>query len=155
MSVKEVIDLVEIAQARDAEACGRLMDYWIEETDWIPRLHSAEQAVDFLADLIGRGWVTLVRREGKAVGFLAREGAEIHALYLAPPVRGQGIGKMLLDHAKAQEKQLGLWTFQANIPAQRFYLREGFSEVRRSQGEGNDEGLPDIRYEWRRFDGRK
>ena len=49
---------------------------------------------------------------------------------------------------KARAGRLWLWTFQANLGAQRFYLREGFAEVRRTDGAGNDEGLPDIQYHW-------
>ena len=33
--------------------------------------------------------------------------------------------------------------------AQRFYLREGFAETARTDGARNEEGLPDIAYEWR------
>jgi ribosomal protein S18 acetylase RimI-like enzyme len=62
--------------------------------------------------------------------------------------RGQGIGSDLLRQAQAAAPALTLWTFQANTGAQRFYLRHGFREALRTQGEANDEGLPDIRYEW-------
>lgn len=41
--------------------------------------------------------------------------------------------------------RLSLWTFAADTPAQRLYVREGGQEVRRIGG-GNEENLPDIRY---------
>ena len=63
---------------------------------------------------------------------------------------GQRIGHRLLRDAQKQETALELWTFQANEGAQRFYLREGFKEVERTDGQGNDEKLPDIRYRWER-----
>ena len=72
----------------------------------------------------------------------------MHALYLLPEACGQGIGKALLDRAKGEAGPLELWTFQANTGAQRFYLREGFVEARRTDGAENDEGLPDIFYTW-------
>ena len=71
----------------------------------------------------------------------------VTALYVAQP--GQGRGKALLDHAKDQETGLTLWTFIANQRARRFYAREGFSEVGRTEGD-NEEGLPDMRLSWDR-----
>ena len=52
-------------------------------------------------------------------------------------------GRALLDEVKV----LGLvqlWTFQANVRARAFYLREGFRELRFTDGAGNDEKLPDV-----------
>jgi putative acetyltransferase len=43
--------------------------------------------------------------------------------------------------------RLSLWTFQANEGARRFYAREGFAEVRMTEGD-NEEGLPDVLLEW-------
>ena len=37
---------------------------------------------------------------------------------------------------------------QANLRASRFYRAAGFIEVARSDGAGNDFGLPDVRFEW-------
>ncbi len=45
-------------------------------------------------------------------------------------------------------RTLDLWTFQSNIGAQRFYNRHGFLEVMRTDGAGNEERSPDIRYRW-------
>ena len=54
-----------------------------------------------------------------------------------------------VDRAKAAHPDgLQLWTFQANAPAQRFYERHGFHEVERTDGAGNEERSPDIRYRW-------
>ncbi|MEO5621323.1 MAG: GNAT family N-acetyltransferase, partial [Cypionkella sp.] len=85
-------------------------------------------------------------------GFMALERGEarsatITALYLTPQARNRGLGKALLDRAKAEAERLTLWTFQANHQAQRFYLREGFAESRRTAGD-NEENLPDIQFVW-------
>jgi hypothetical protein len=49
-----------------------------------------------------------------------------------------------------RERPLGLrlWTFQANAGARRFYERHGFGATEFTAGD-NEEGAPDIRYEWR------
>ena len=143
---------IRIAPARpeDAAACARIMSDWIDETPWIPRVHTRAEDRGFLEHLIGRGWVSVAWRGDAIAGFIARDGSEIHALYVAGPQRGRGVGKALLDAARAARPELDLWTFQANTRARAFYRREGFHETRRSDGTGNDEGLPDIRYHWSR-----
>ena len=99
--------------------------------------------------MIDKGWVRVVESgDGRILGFIARNGEEIDALFVAAPERGQGVGVALLDDAKARANRLELWTFQRNTGAQKFYEREGFAEVTRSDGAGNQEQLPDVRYAW-------
>ena len=141
---------IDAAGTRDAAACARILSDWRRETAWMPRIHGHEDDQDFLADLIARGWVSVVRDGAGLAGFMARDGGEIHALYIAASHRGRGLGHALLRQAKEARPTLGLWTSQANRRAQAFYLREGFREVCRTDGAGNDDGLPDIRYEWSR-----
>jgi GNAT superfamily N-acetyltransferase len=129
---------------------GTILSDWIEEMLWMPRLHSRAQDRAFCLHLVETMAVWAVQPDHQVLGFLAQEGAEVPALYLAPAARGRGLGKALLDEAKAaNDGCLGLWTFQANTGAIRFYSREGFSEVARTDGSGNDEKLPDLRLEWR------
>ncbi len=138
------------ARPEDAPAIAAILSGWTDETPWLPRVHSRAEDLENAAELIRRGWVSIAREAGQVLGFIAHEGEEIHALYVARPARGQGIGSALIDHAKARASRLGLWAFEANLRARAFYRREGFREVARSDGAGNDEGLPDIRLEWSR-----
>ena len=136
----------------DAEACAEILRRWMNENDWYATPHTPDEDVPFLTSLIVGGWTTVVDA-GEVQGFLVHEKSWINCLYLTPDARGKGIGKQLLDHAKlAHPEGLQLWTFQANTGAQRFYLREGFREVERTDGSGNEEKLPDIRYVWRMFE---
>ena len=175
------------ARPLDAGATGDILHAFETGTSWMPKQHSAAEAVAFCSHMIDRGWVTVARepapsscatlnmgqgsgggmpgapplpprqdlsvgRDGRPVvqGFLARDGEDILALYVRPSQTGRGIGRALMQAAKARCPRLRLWTFQANIAAQRFYLREGFAEAARTDGAGNDEGLPDIHYIWER-----
>jgi ribosomal protein S18 acetylase RimI-like enzyme len=134
----------------DAAPLARILGDWIREVGWMPILHSRDDDVGFLAGLIGDKEVLVARDADGAMGFLALGKAEIPALYLAPRARGRGVGKALLDAAKAMQPHLSLWVFQANGRAVEFYLREGFHEMSRTDGKRNAEGLPDLRLIWRR-----
>lgn len=118
----------------------------------MPRIHTRAEDLSFAGMMIDRGWVTVAEVAGEATAFLAREGTMIHALYVAAPHRQHGVGATLLQSAMRNAPQLTLWTFQANNGAQRFYLRHGFTEAERTDGAGNDEKMPDIRYVWNRKD---
>ncbi|MFD1341551.1 GNAT family N-acetyltransferase [Litorisediminicola beolgyonensis] len=137
------------ARPLDAGALGAILDGWVRATPWMPQLYSGAEAVSFLSQMIDAGWVTTAETDGAPAGFLARDGGDVHALYLGEGARGRGIGARLLDAAKSGESALSLWTFEANTGAQRFYDREGFVPVRRTSGD-NDEGLPDIQFRWQR-----
>jgi ribosomal protein S18 acetylase RimI-like enzyme len=67
-----------------------------------------------------------------------------------PEFRRRGFGTALLD--KTKELRPGgftLWTFPANEQACRFYEQHGLRPIEYGDGSGNEEGVPDVRYEWR------
>lgn len=75
---------------------------------------------------------------------------ELDWLWVVPERQGAGIGSALLDHAKALAPAgLALWTFVSNTPARAFYEHRGFLPVGGTDGSGNEEGAPDVRYLWR------
>ncbi|MEO5614063.1 MAG: GNAT family N-acetyltransferase [Cypionkella sp.] len=133
----------------DAPAIATILGAWNRDTAWMPKLHSPAEDLGFAQHLIASR-ITRVLRAPDVLGFLARADEEVEALYLAPVARGRGHGARLLAEAKAACPQLRLYTFQANLPAQRFYAREGFTEIARSDGTENDEHLPDLRLVWRK-----
>ncbi len=137
------------ADPGDAGRLGAMITEAVEARAWKPRLHSAAQDIAHVGTLIDRGWVTVAELGPEVAGFLAREGYEIHALFVAGWAQGRRLGSALLEQAKTRADRLELWTFQQNEGAQRFYLRHGFAETRCTTGD-NEEGLPDIHYLWRR-----
>jgi len=142
--------LLRPARPLDAGAVAGILSGFIDEMDWLPRIHSRAEEVAFADTLIDRGWTTVAVHAGRVSGFLAQAGEEIHALYLDPGARGLGIGTRLIEAAKAGNQRLTLWCFQANRAAQGFYRARGFREAERTDGTANDEGLPDIRFVWER-----
>ena len=90
----------------------------------------------------------------RVVGVASRDGEWLSQLYVAPGRTGEGIGQRLLDTmleeaAAAAIPVFKLWTFQRNAGARRFYERNGFVAVTFTDGRGNEEGEPDVRYERR------
>lgn len=143
--------MIRLRAARpvDAGAVGTILSEFVDTTPWMPRIHSRAQDLAHAGDMIEMGWVTLAEQATEIVGFAARDDAHLHALYVARHARDRGVGSDLLRHAQAKAPMLTLWTFEANTGAQRFYRRHGFREVLRTDGAANDEGLPDIRFDWR------
>jgi chorismate mutase/GNAT superfamily N-acetyltransferase len=96
--------------------------------------------------------VWLAERDDDPVAMMVLQGDWLHSLYVAPGRTGQGLGTVLLDLAKSRRpRRLGLWVFQSNQDAQRFYRRRGFVEVRRTDGsgpDGNEEQQPDVEMAW-------
>ncbi|MGW2487863.1 GNAT family N-acetyltransferase [Streptomyces sp. NPDC001606] len=94
-------------------------------------------------------WVAEAAGAG-IVGVLVLDGELLSQLYLAPEWRGRGLGDRFVTLAKERSPGgLTLWTFQVNKPAHRFYERHGFSAVEFTDGSGNEEREPDVRYVWR------
>lgn len=141
-------EVLRPARAFDMADCAAIVDAWIEDTPWVPRVHPpAEIARHFRCDVFPAQAVTVAEARGSITGFMARDGGCVTSLYISLAARGRGLGARLLDRAKAEAGPLALWAFAANTPARRFYLRQGFREGRRSDGD-NAEGLPDVEYLW-------
>lgn len=138
------------ARSTDAGKVGAILSEFIDTTPWMPRIHTRAEDVGFAGHMIDRGWVTVADVSGRVAGFAACEDAQLHALYVAEAARGNGVGAALLQAVKAQADTLTLWTFQANTRAHAFYERHGFAPVEHTDGARNDEGLPDVRFDWKR-----
>ena len=139
------------ARSADAAACAAVFNAWVDATDWMPRVHPPDDVERHYREHVFEVCEVTVAESGGAVaGFLALDGEGFVAgLYLAPEARGRGVGAALLAAAKARRPEgLTLWTFVANEGARRFYAREGFVEVRRTEGD-NEEGLPDVLFAWK------
>jgi len=117
-------------------------------TPWLPVRRSRWVDAHLMGQIIRRGWVRLVGDAKGPVGFIARRGEVIHALYVHPRARGRGVGRALLDEAKAGRDTLQLWVLVANENARAFYAAQGFEEILSGRGMGNDENLPDILMVW-------
>ncbi|MER5537703.1 GNAT family N-acetyltransferase [Streptomyces mirabilis] len=140
-------------RADDSDAAD-IADVWLRSfTAALPtvrRAHGDDEVRSWFSYVVVpqcETWVAVA--EGSVIGLLVLDGKELEQLYLDPSWRGRGVGDRFMDLAKQQRPDgLGLWTFQVNGPAQRFYERHGFIAVEHTDGLRNEEHEPDVRYTW-------
>ena len=122
---------------------------------FLPDLHSAEEQAAFIRDFVCPAQTVIVARvEGRIAGFVATTPGWVEHLYIDPACLRRGLGRALLNATKARDDSLQLWCFQQNTGALKFYVSEGFSEVRRTDGSGNMERCPDVLLTWWRSSGK-
>ena len=116
---------------------------------FLPVLHPLHDFVAFVSDrLIPNSEVWVAEVTNAVVGVIAIRGEWIDQLYVLPEWQGQGIGPALLAKAMDRGPPLHLWAFQENARARRFYEARGFRAVEFTDGAGNEERTPDVRYLW-------
>ena len=55
-----------------------------------------------------------------------------------------------MAEAKARQERLELWCFKQNFRGRTFYAAQGFEALYETDGSGNEERAPDVRYRWER-----
>lgn len=80
--------------------------------------------------------------EGHFLGFVGIYEDKVEMLFVAPQARGQGIGKLLLQHAIEQFGITELDVNEQNPLAVGFYLHQGFMIVKRSSHDGMGRPFP-------------
>ena len=75
-------------------------------------------------------------------GFIGTGGHNVEMLFIDPDRRGQGIGRQLLDHARARHDTLTVDVNEQNPQAVGFYLHYGFIQVARSPLDGEGKPFP-------------
>ncbi|MBT3142656.1 GNAT family N-acetyltransferase [Phaeobacter gallaeciensis] len=138
------------ARSTETGSLGAILYDSLNTAEGTAGLYSLAETIAFCGVMIDRRWVTVAEQDGRVVGFMALDGDEICSLYIAADAQGQGIGQQLLAVARQQVSRLTVRAVQANIGAQRFYLRHGFTELGRGNGHDNEENLPNITYVWQR-----
>ena len=69
--------------------------------------------------------------EGRVVGFVSLLGNEVGALFVDPAFQRSGIGRALIDRARALRGELEVEVFEKNLPGRAFYARLGFALIYR------------------------
>ena len=122
-----------------------------EAVPYIPRVtHTRDEVREWFASIVlveHEVWVAEIARHIIAVMVL--RGESLDHLYVLQDHQRRGVGTRLLEHAKTQRRVLRLYAFQSNEPARDFYEKHGFNAIAFGDGSSNEEGAPDVLYEWR------
>lgn len=141
------------ALPRDASAMAAVHRTAFETAlPWIPRLHTPAEDVAYFSRVIAEQQTALVELKDEVVALAAWNDHWLNQLYVKPGRQGAGLGSELLAHVKrahADDDGFSLWTFQRNAGARRFYERHGLVATEFTDGAGNEEREPDVRYVWR------
>jgi GNAT superfamily N-acetyltransferase len=140
------------ATENDAEAIAEVNFASYRLLTFLPMLHTIEGYRRFVANVMLKECaVTVAEDDTGIIAFHARQGEEVRQLYTRPDRIGRGAGTQLIEAAKSSGvAALELWCFQANTRARRFYEARGFHSIRFTDGAGNEERTPDVRYRWER-----
>ncbi len=141
--------MIRRAGPEDVDAIAAVFGRSFGSLTFLPQLHTPEEHRAFFARVVAAEEVWAWEEDGAIVGFAAFDDTMLNHLYVAPEHTGRGIGSALLARVKSRRPGgFTLWTFQDNAGARRFYDRHGFRAVELTDGAGNEEKMPDVRYAW-------
>ena len=86
-------------------------------------------------------WVA-VNAMDRPLGFIGLIGHHVEMLFIEPDLRGKGIGRALLDHARGSRSRMSVDVNEQNPEAVGFYLRYGFVRTGRSPLDGEGRPFP-------------
>jgi GNAT superfamily N-acetyltransferase len=142
--------VIRRAKLEDADALAELFRRSYGTLTFLPTLHTPEEDRAHFANVVANQDVWVAEEDGGILGFVALKGDEGTFLYVGPEAHGRGVGSRLFEQAqRARPGGFSFSAFQKNERARRFYEKRGCVAVELTEGEGNEEREPDVRYEWR------
>jgi GNAT superfamily N-acetyltransferase len=140
--------MIRRATAADVDEIVAIFEPSFALFDFLPPLHTHEENLAWFANALREGEGYILDR-----GFALLLGDELSHLFVHPDVIGTGVGHALFEHVKTLRPDgFQFWVFQQNDRARRFYEAHGATAVEFTDGAGNEEKTPDVRYEWRPVD---
>jgi GNAT superfamily N-acetyltransferase len=137
--------VIRRATAEDVAAIVAIFEPSFATLDFLPKLHSHAENLAFFGRSLAAGEGYL-----HGEGFALLAGDTLSHIYVHPDAIGTGVGHALFEHVKAVRPDgFDLWVFQQNERARRFYEAHEARPVEFTDGSGNEERTPDVRYEWR------
>ncbi|EBD3328305.1 acetyltransferase [Salmonella enterica] len=133
--------MINIRRSRHEEG-EKLIAIWrrsVDAThDFLSNAYRAELE-ELVSDFLPEAPLSVTDQD-EPVGFMLLTGEHMDALFIDPDVRGQGIGKMLVEHALTLAPGLTTNVNEQNTQAVGFYKKMGFKVTGRS--EVDDLGKP-------------
>ena len=120
--------MIRKAEEKDLE---QIADIWLDTNQkahaFLPGSYWKEK-LEPVKQMLPQAEIYLYAEEesGKILGFVGLDGNYIAGIFVTEEAQSQGIGRQLLNHAKACKGHLTLKVYEKNPRAVRFYQREGF-----------------------------
>jgi putative acetyltransferase len=95
--------------------------------------------------LPNRGFTVAVDDSDQVIGFLGMEGNEIDSLFIAPALRGQGLGRKFVAEAALRATNLEVEVNAQNRQAVGFYEAMGFCVIASTDVDGDGRRYPLLR----------
>ena len=128
-SVYNIADRDVVIRRMSESDTDQVMQIWlatnIQAHDFVPESYWRNQ-FDDVKKIIPSSEVYICEKSTEIVGFIGLAESYIAGIFVTSEFQSYGIGKRLLDYAKALKPELYLHVYQKNIRAIRFYQREGF-----------------------------
>ena len=130
---------------RPPETIAELTEVW-EASVRATHLFLTEQEIGRLRNYVPQALSSVAElaavqdEKGRCVGFLGTEGDRLEMLFLAPRVRGMGVGRRLLQYGMSRYGVRTLTVNDQNPVAVGFYQHMGFRVVRRTALD--EQGVP-------------
>ncbi|MDN3239494.1 GNAT family N-acetyltransferase [Glycomyces tritici] len=103
-----------------------------EFADWAQRNTETHRCIVLRRNgtVVGMAWLAVVARV-PTPGSMSRAGGDLQSVYLAPEVRGRGLGEGLVAEALDEARRLNLKkvTVQSTTKSKNFYGRNGFIDA--------------------------
>jgi GNAT superfamily N-acetyltransferase len=136
--------VIRRATVEDVEAIVAVFEPSFATLDFLPKLHTHDETLAYFRRCVVDGEAYLL-----GDGFAILAGDALTHLYVHPGAIGTGIGHALFEHVKTvRPRGFEFWVFQQNERARRFYEAHGATPVEYGDGSGNEERVPDVRYQW-------
>ena len=108
---------------------NRVADIWLDTNlkahYFIPARYWKSN-FELVKEMLSQAEVYVYEDDKEIHGFIGLSGEYIEGIFVSDEKQSQGIGKLLLDHAKDRKPKLRLNVYKQNTRAISFYQREGF-----------------------------
>jgi GNAT superfamily N-acetyltransferase len=137
--------VIRRATVEDVEEIVAIFETSFATLEFLPKLHTHDEHLEWFRSRLREDEAYLLGR-----GFAILQRDWLTYLYVHPEAIGTGIGHALFEHVKTLRPDgFQFWVFQQNERARRFYEAHGAVAVEFTDGAGNEERTPDLRYGWK------
>ncbi len=117
--------------------------------NFLPLRNTTEENLQFVREMMSENQSWVADAGGEVVGYIVFNDDWVRHVFVRPDCQGQGYGTTLLAHVMADRRERQLWTYEGNSRARMFYEKRGWVLIELTDGHGNEENEPEVRYIWR------